>query len=115
MDRQVLIIGYGNTLRRDDRVGPRIARRVPQWRRPGVTTRDVFQLTPELAADLAGCTHALFVDAACGVEDIELRAVEPRAESGSLGHASSPARVLGWAAALYGHSPAAWLLTVPAF
>ena len=36
MTEPTLIIGYGNTLRSDDGVGPRLAQTVADWRLPGV-------------------------------------------------------------------------------
>ena len=38
MDSYLLVIGYGNTLRRDDGVGPRVAEAVEGLRLAGVRT-----------------------------------------------------------------------------
>jgi hydrogenase maturation protease len=46
---QVLVLGYGNTLRRDDAVGPLAAEAVAGWGRPGVLALALPQLLPELA------------------------------------------------------------------
>jgi hydrogenase maturation protease len=50
---EVLVIGYGNTLRRDDAVGPLSAEEVSRWGRPGVVPLDLAQLLPELAERLS--------------------------------------------------------------
>jgi hydrogenase maturation protease len=114
MSLRILIIGYGNTLRRDDGVGWRVARHVARWQRPGVTAQALFQLTPELAADLSDASHALFVDAAQAQKGMAVCMVQPVAEPGSLAHAGDPGRLLGWTQALYGRQPDSWLLTIPA-
>ena len=62
--RNVLVIGYGSTLRSDDGAGPAVAHRVAEWNLPGVTTLTPVQLTPELAGEIAVCDLVLFIDAA---------------------------------------------------
>jgi hydrogenase maturation protease len=58
-----LVIGFGNTLRSDDGVGPRVASVVAGWGLPGVVAIAVHQLGPELAEPLAEAGRAFFVDA----------------------------------------------------
>lgn len=113
MQPSILIIGYGNPVRRDDGLGPRIARHVERWRRPGVTTRALAQLTPELAAELAQAGHALFVDADPRRARVTASVVEPAFEPGSVGHCGDPGRLLAWSLALYGRRPTALLLSIP--
>jgi Ni,Fe-hydrogenase maturation factor len=57
------VIGYGNTLRTDDGVGPYVATAVASWGLPGVVSVGVHQLTPELSELLASAELAVFVDA----------------------------------------------------
>jgi hydrogenase maturation protease len=57
-----LVIGIGNSLRSDDGVGWRLARRAEHWR-PEAQVRSVQQLTPELAVELAAASRVLFIDA----------------------------------------------------
>ena len=47
--RDFLVIGYGNTLRGDDGVGPRVAEAVGKLNLPGVRTLICQQLSPEHA------------------------------------------------------------------
>jgi hydrogenase maturation protease len=115
MGGRVLVIGYGNTLRGDDGVGQRVANRVMRWQRPKVIALAVVQLTPELAADLAHASEVVFIDAACGQDELRVTRVQPIAEPGSVGHAGSPGRLLGWTQALYGFTPEAWVVTIPAY
>jgi hydrogenase maturation protease len=110
-----LVIGYGNELRRDDGVGPCIARAVADWGLPDVCALAVHQLTPELAEALAGAREVFFVDAAAGADvAVQVHPVPPDAGSLPLGHISSAAELLALAEALYGRRPRAWLVSVPA-
>lgn len=58
-----LLIGYGNTLRSDDGVGPSVVEAIDQRQLLGVRSLTCHQLGPELAADLATAGRVLFVDA----------------------------------------------------
>jgi hydrogenase maturation protease len=61
---RVLVIGYGNTLRRDDAVGVRTAESLRAH--PGFGDVDVLavhQLTPELALDISAASLVVFIDA----------------------------------------------------
>ncbi|HEY9173382.1 MAG TPA: hydrogenase maturation protease, partial [Verrucomicrobiae bacterium] len=49
----LLVIGYGNTLRRDDGIGPKVAEAVAELNLPGVRSLACPQLTPELAEPIA--------------------------------------------------------------
>ncbi|MFO0846679.1 MAG: hydrogenase maturation protease [Gemmataceae bacterium] len=111
---RLLVIGYGNELRGDDGVGPRVARAVHAWRMPGVVARATHGLAPELAEELARAESVVFVDARAGAEGgLEVVELVPGPPAG-LGHASEPRWLLGLAESLWGHRPRAWLLTVPA-
>ncbi|HKI36616.1 MAG TPA: hydrogenase maturation protease [Candidatus Baltobacteraceae bacterium] len=110
-----LVIGYGNELRRDDGVGPRVARTVAAWGVPGVLAVALPQLTPELAEAVAGASEVFFVDASAGNDTgVRVRPVRPEVEQPLLGHTSSPPALLALAEVLYGRRPRAWLVTVPA-
>ncbi|HEX8201510.1 MAG TPA: hypothetical protein VF590_13580 [Isosphaeraceae bacterium] len=91
--RSTLVIGYGNALRSDDGVGPRVAAAVAGWGRPGVEEWAVHQFTPELAEPLAAVELAIFIDAR---------------------HAGDPRALLALVQAVSGRHPRAWWVTVPA-
>jgi hydrogenase maturation protease len=66
----VLVLGYGNTLRRDDGVGVQVAERVAEDARlePAIQAgrlivSTVHQLTPELALDFAAASLVVLIDA----------------------------------------------------
>lgn len=116
--RPALVIGYGNTLRGDDAVGPRAAAVVQGWGLMGVTALAVMQLTPELAERLATVRLAIFVDARSVVGDapaeVEVLALQPSCGSSLFGHSGDPRHLLALAQVVYGTCPPAWLVTVPA-
>jgi hydrogenase maturation protease len=114
---RVLVIGYGNTLRRDDGVGWLIAQEVESWRRPDVQSLGVAQLTPELAAPMATAQAVLFVDAreSAAHSGVRVERVRPLNETvPSMVHASSPRFLLGLCRAVFGRCPPSWLVSVPA-
>jgi len=111
-----LVIGYGNELRRDDGVGPRVARTVAEWGVPGVCALAVHQLTPELADDIARAEEVMFVDAAVDGDTgkMSVQPVRAALSNTPMNHVSSPPTLLALAEVLYDRRPIAWLLTVPA-
>lgn len=113
-----VVIGYGNTLRRDDGVGQVVAMQVQEWGWLGVRSLPLHQLTPELAQTLATVDGAIFVDAYPVSPEKALVQVFPlrsgEADSVPFGHHCDPRSLLALAQALYNHSPPAWLVTIPA-
>ena len=89
-----LVIGIGNTLRRDDGLGPWLAEKIAAWCLPAVATCSVHQLTPELVDAIARHERVLFLDAcesSCGSQLVE---VEASSGANRLGHALSPGDIL---------------------
>ena len=115
-DGKVLIIGFGNTLRRDDGVGQHVANVAASWGLAGVSAIAISQLTPELSEPLAAAALAFFVDARVAGEGgtVEIEPLEPRPAPGTVGHLTDPRSLLGLAEALAGRWPRSWLVTVPA-
>ncbi len=126
----VLVVGYGNTLRSDDGVGPVVAACLaadPRLR--GADVRIEHQLTPELAADVSGARLLVLVDAADDVPAGEVRVREVAAagspleaghrpprrseEAGvSFTHHLDPSSLLGLADQLWGSAPRTVLVGV---
>lgn len=110
-----LVVGYGNTLRRDDGVGPRVAEAIHALHLPGITTLSLHQLSPEHAQPVSQSNRVLFVDAALdGPREVSLRPIEPNPSLRLQGHAANPATLLALARDVFGHAPPAWLLTIRA-
>jgi hydrogenase maturation protease len=111
----LLVIGYGNTLRCDDGVGPKVAEAVAALSLPGVSTLVAPQLTPELADPIAQARMVIFVDASVDApREVQLRRLEPAATSQIMAHAADPRTMLALARDIFGHAPEAWWLTIPA-
>ena len=112
----ILVIGYGNSLRSDDGVGPCVAEAIRQWSIPGVVTLAAHQLTPEMAATLHPAKAVVFIDARLDPESSEVRCVPLDCSEGARiqPHLTTPEGLLHLAKALYGRAPAAWLITIPA-
>ena len=110
----LLVIGYGNTLRGDDGVGPRVAEAVAAMNLPGVRTLVCQMLTPELADQISQARVAVFVDAAVDApNEVHLRKLEPNESSQLMAHAADPRTILALARDVFDHAPQAWWLTIP--
>ena len=109
-----LVVGYGSDLRGDDAAGRRVAERIASLALPGVRARSLHQLAPELAAELAGCRLVVFVDADPGAGEVTVGALEPAESETSTTHHAAPEGLLSLAGRLFGHSPRAVLVRVPA-
>ena len=111
----LLVIGYGNALRSDDGVGPRVAEAVGALNLPGVRALACHQLVPELAETVARARAVVFVDAALGAtEKVRCDKLDPAESTQLLAHAADPRGLLALAQRAFGRAPVAWWLTVPA-
>jgi hydrogenase maturation protease len=121
----ILIIAYGNSLRRDDGAGLRLGEILENiWRERKwcVERIAVHQLTPELALSVArdDVSAVVFTDARVvskeskrSSPEILVQALPAAPQSPSLGHHLSPAAVMAYARLLYAKTPRAWIATVP--
>ncbi len=110
-----LVIGYGNTLRGDDGVGPRVVEAIGKLNLPGVLTLICQQLSPEHADPVSRAHTAIFVDAAVDApNEVQWRKLEPGESSQLMAHAADPRTLLALARDVFGHAPQAWWLTIPA-
>ncbi|MDO3376626.1 hydrogenase maturation protease [Geoalkalibacter halelectricus] len=114
-----LVMGYGNLLRADDGCGrllaADLAKRLPPQR---AQVLSAHQLTPELCLEIAreSVDRALFIDVARHQQrPFVLHRIRPEGDKGRCGHQLSPELLLMLAQRLYGRSPRAWLLTLPAY
>ncbi len=110
-----LVIGYGNTLRSDDGVGPKVVEAIEELKLPGVRTLICQQLSPEYAEPISQADTVIFVDAAVDApKEVQLRPLEPNESSQLMAHAADPRTMLALARDVFGHVPKAWWLTIPA-
>lgn len=111
----LLVIGYGNTLRGDDGVGPRVAEAIEALHLPGVRTLTCQQLSPEHAAPISLADTVIFVDASVdSPQEVQFRHLEPNDTSQLMAHAADPRTMLALSRDVFGHVPHAWWLTIPA-
>jgi hydrogenase maturation protease len=115
LEVRLLVIGYGNTLRGDDGVGPRVAEAVEALKLPGVRTFTCQQLSPEHAELISQAERVVFVDAAVDApKEVQLRELVPGETTQLMAHAADPRTMLALARDVFGHAPTAWWLTIPA-
>lgn len=114
---EILIIGYGNTIRGDDGVGPAVAEAL-QARYAGseqVSVLACHQLVPEMAPMVAAARCLILIDAVAGGVPGETKAIDLKPEPGdrpSLAHFLDPRALLATAKLLYGAAPPTTLFTV---
>jgi len=115
----VLIIGIGNTLRRDDGAGWLFAETLAaHLQNAGVVVHLELhhQLTPELAIDAAELQPVaiIFVDASIAVDDPTLTPLHLDECAGATSHSLTPAALLTLMQRLYGVTARGWLVQTPA-
>jgi hydrogenase maturation protease len=111
---KLLVIGYGNTLRSDDAVGPKVAEAIEALHLAGVRTITCGILTPELADPISKAGSVVFVDAS--LEDaggVKLRELSPADSAQVFAHAADPRTLLALARDVLGRAPPGWWLTIP--
>jgi hydrogenase maturation protease len=110
-----LVIGYGNTLRRDDGAGIKAAEAVAALNLPDVRVITRQQLVPELAETISRARGVVFVDAtADAATEVELRNLGPMDVTQVLAHSTDPRSLLALSKELFGSAPPAWSLAIPA-
>jgi hydrogenase maturation protease len=111
---ELLVIGYGNTLRRDDGVGPKVVEAVEALHLPRVQTLACHQLTPELIEPISHAHNVVFVDADTRTGGAAaLHPIEAAAAGQILAHATDPRSLLALSKQLSGVAPRAWVLAIP--
>ncbi len=114
----VLILGYGNTLRGDDALGIHTAHALHDFycTDGGVRVLATSQLTFDLAEDIAQAKTVLFIDAAESGSPGEICTEEviPADEKVRFTHHWTPGTLLMLSKQLYGRAPTAMTLTMAA-
>jgi hydrogenase maturation protease len=110
-----VVIGFGNTLRKDDGAGVYAAERVAAE----VGGVDVFvlqELTPELALSLSGRDLVVFVDASTRASELTIRTVAGASGARHPDHALLPDDIVSLCGGLFPPAPRSVLsIEVPAF
>jgi len=113
--KDVLVIGYGNTLRGDDGAGVRAAEAIA-LRSPDVKTLCVQHIGPALADMVAGHETVVFIDASVAVSHLKIHDIQPSLPvTQTFSHSCTPEELLGLAAFLYDAVPSrAIMCEIPA-
>ena len=112
---EVLVIGYGNTLRGDDAAGVRAAELIARLHAEIVCVC-VHQLMPELAEQIAEYDTIFFIDADVNVTQPNARLIKPSVEADQpRSHFITPESLLSLSQQLYQHMPLkAYIIGIPA-
>lgn len=112
----VLILGYGNTLRSDDALGVHAAHALEDFYcdDAGVRVLATSQLSLDLAEDVSQAEFVLFIDAAEGGSPGEIfrETLSPADDNIRFTHHCDPSTLLMAAKRLYAHAPSAIGLTM---
>lgn len=114
-----LLIGYGNPLRCDDRIGQYLAETLGECWAQTIALHDT-QLTPEMAEPISRAERVVFIDASIGASPgtVACEAVSAASDASDavnvarLTHHVTPAWLLRAAHTLYGSVPAGLLVSV---
>lgn len=109
---RTLVLAIGNTLRGDDGAAHHLADYLGA--RQGVDVRRVHQLTPELAAEMAGVRITVFVDADAAATEARMERVTAAPQRSSVSHTMAPGEIVLLAEQLYGFRGSAYLCHIPA-
>jgi len=113
---ELVVIGFGNSLRQDDGFGPAVVERLSERiHHERIVLLAPSTLTPELAATLAETRQVIFIDACATLSPGEVARFDlvcDERSDVSLVHFLSPEALLVWTKRLYGHVPTAelWLV-----
>ena len=111
---RAVVIGYGNPLRQDDGIGWRAVELLEQMLPVGSAEFiQCYQLTPELAANLADASMVVFLDAACDQQPGAISSVPVHAEGAVVwSHYLTPGQLLSLSERLCGSgkAPLAFLI-----
>ncbi|MGK7942300.1 MAG: hydrogenase maturation protease [Crocosphaera sp.] len=114
---EILIIGYGNTLRGDDGVGYKIVEIIEQWNLDNITSLAVHQLTPDLAEKISQVDTVIFIDAVpmtdVNTAKLEMKPISINQKINNLAHHNNPQQLLSLTQAIYQKIPKAYWLLVP--
>ncbi|MAZ17706.1 MAG: hypothetical protein CL535_15435 [Ahrensia sp.] len=109
----MLLIGYGNSGRCDDGLGPAFAERIAAMRLPDIEIDIDYQLTVDHALAVADAERVVFADALMGSDaPFEFARIHPGAAGSLASHSLTPATVLELARTLYGKEPQAFVLGI---
>lgn len=113
IDNTIVVLGYGNTSRRDDGLGPRFADAIENLHIAGVSTEKKSQLTVDDARRISLHEAVIFVDATFdGPEPFRFERIQPDFTLGFRLHRIEPAAVLALARGIFGAKTEGYVLGI---
>lgn len=116
----IAVVGYGNSLRRDDGAGLVLAGMVANGLEAAgldVCRIEMHQLTPELALDICDpdIEAAIFADARLcdGGAEVRFERLNGAVSDAGMGHHFSPESVMALVRGLFGREMPAWVVSAP--
>lgn len=115
----MLVIGYGNPHRQDDRAGHVVAEAIRAWaardQLSHVNVLTAYQLDLDMAEDISTATVVYFCDAhvLSFSDDIVITPVSAEKQQGFTTHLITPSGLFSLCKELYQHMPRGTLVSVP--
>jgi hydrogenase maturation protease len=112
----MLVLGYGNPLRRDDAAGCLVAEKILSLDHNNIDAVSAHQLLPEHAELIRRYRRVFFVDASADKTLNEIRVTHLSATKTDMDslHACDPESILSLCKSLYDSSPDATFIAIPA-
>jgi hydrogenase maturation protease len=108
---KTLFMACGNPLRRDDGAAVRVLQLLAP--KPDREFREVQQLTPECAEEIAGFARVIFLDADVTATHTRIEPVSVAKSRSQLTHASTPGEIVPLARALFNFGGEAFVCRIP--
>jgi len=121
MPVRILIIGYGNPHRQDDRVGHDAADEIQRWADENsldtIRVITAYQLDLDMVEDAIQADVVIFIDAHIPEfsDGISFTTVEPGNSAGFTTHAFTAGDILSLCNSLYAKAPQAFILSIPGY
>ncbi len=118
--KKILLYGYGNTTRQDDRLGIEFIHRMQEWlfrrHHDAVDCKTSAQLNLEDAEEVAAYDIVILVDASVDhVTDYSFSKIETEATPAFTTHTVSPSNLLKLSRELYQGNPEIYLLQIQGY
>jgi hydrogenase maturation protease len=116
---QILIIGYGNPHRQDDRAGHAVADILREWKEScsidSLVVTTAYQLDLNMVEDMINADAVIFIDAhlTSYSDTVEVEELKPRRSTNFTTHLFTAHDLVALASQLYATEPRCWLVSLP--
>lgn len=118
---RILVIGYGNPYRQDDRVGHDAANEIQRWAEENsfasIHVITAYQLDLDMVEDAIQAAVVIFVDAHTPdfSENISFEPIDAGISAGFTTHAFTAGDIIALCNSLYAKAPEAFMLSIPGY